>query len=383
MKVLIAIDSFKGSISSVEGSKAIELGIKDVYPDAEILKLPLADGGEGTVKTVVQATRGKLVNKEVTGPLGEKTIAAYGILADGNTAVIEVAEACGLPLVPLEKRNPLCTTTFGVGELILDAARQGCRNFVIGLGGSATNDGGIGMLQALGYRFLDSRGASIGLGAKELAHIVKIDSSQVNPLLQQCSFRVACDVNNPLYGPDGASHIFGPQKGATPEMVEELDRGLKQLAEVVSAELGVDIQNIAGTGAAGGLGAAFSGFLKAKLESGVDLVLDMLEMEKHIVGANLVITGEGRIDGQTSMGKAPMGVARLAQSRHIPVIALAGSVVEETKALHSLGMTSIFPILSSPMTLEQAMDSIATFENLRRTTNQIFRLLHAVRFKVE
>lgn len=381
--MLIAIDSFKGSISSVEGSKAIELGIKDVYPDAEILKLPLADGGEGTVKTVVQATRGKLVNKEVTGPLGEKTIAAYGILADGNTAVIEVAEACGLPLVPLEKRNPLCTTTFGVGELILDAARQGCRNFVIGLGGSATNDGGIGMLQALGYRFLDSRGASIGLGAKELAHIVKIDSSQVNPLLQQCSFRVACDVNNPLYGPDGASHIFGPQKGATPEMVEELDRGLKQLAEVVSAELGVDIQNIAGTGAAGGLGAAFSGFLKAKLESGVDLVLDMLEMEKHIVGANLVITGEGRIDGQTSMGKAPMGVARLAQSRHIPVIALAGSVVEETKALHSLGMTSIFPILSSPMTLEQAMDSIATFENLRRTTNQIFRLLHAVRFKVE
>ncbi|WP_374049089.1 glycerate kinase [Neobacillus sp. OS1-32] len=383
MKVLIAIDSFKGSISSVEGSKAIASGIKDVYPDAEIVTLPLADGGEGTVKTVVQATRGKLVNKEVTGPLGEKTIAAYGILADGNTAVIEVAEACGLPLVPLEKRNPLCTTTFGVGELILDAARQGCRNFVVGLGGSATNDGGIGMLQALGYRFLDSRGASISLGAKELAHIVKIDSSQVNPLLQQCSFRVACDVNNPLYGPDGASHIFGPQKGATPEMVEELDRGLKQLAEVVSAELGVDIQNIAGAGAAGGLGAAFSGFLKAKLESGVDLVLDMLEMEKHIVGADLVITGEGRIDGQTSMGKAPMGVARLAQSRHIPVIALGGSVVEETKGLHSLGIASIFPILSSPMTLEQAMDSTATFENLRRTTNQIFRLLHAVRFKVE
>lgn len=381
--MLIAIDSFKGSISSVEGSKAIASGIKDVYPDAEIVTLPLADGGEGTVKTVVQATRGKLVNKEVTGPLGEKTIAAYGILADGNTAVIEVAEACGLPLVPLEKRNPLCTTTFGVGELILDAARQGCRNFVVGLGGSATNDGGIGMLQALGYRFLDSRGASISLGAKELAHIVKIDSSQVNPLLQQCSFRVACDVNNPLYGPDGASHIFGPQKGATPEMVEELDRGLKQLAEVVSAELGVDIQNIAGAGAAGGLGAAFSGFLKAKLESGVDLVLDMLEMEKHIVGANLVITGEGRIDGQTSMGKAPMGVARLAQSRHIPVIALGGSVVEETKGLHSLGIASIFPILSSPMTLEQAMDSTATFENLRRTTNQIFRLLHAVRFKVE
>ena len=381
--MLIAIDSFKGSISSVEGSKAIASGIKDVYPDAEIVTLPLADGGEGTVKTVVQATRGKLVNKEVTGPLGEKTIAAYGILADGNTAVIEVAEACGLPLVPLEKRNPLCTTTFGVGELILDAARQGCRNFVVGLGGSATNDGGIGMLQALGYRFLDSRGASISLGAKELAHIVKIDSSQVNPLLQQCSYRVACDVNNPLYGPDGASHIFGPQKGATPEMVEELDRGLKQLAEVVSAELGVDIQNIAGAGAAGGLGAAFSGFLNAKLESGVDLILDMLEIEKHIVGADLVITGEGRIDDQTSMGKAPMGVARLAQSRHIPVIALGGSVVEETKGLHSLGIASIFPILSSPMTLEQAMDSTATFENLRRTTNQIFRLLHAVRFKVE
>ncbi|KAA9030638.1 glycerate kinase [Niallia endozanthoxylica] len=379
MKVLIAIDSFKGSISSLEGSKAIALGIKEVYPAAEIVTLPLADGGEGTVEALVRATGGRLVKKEVTGPLQEKIQAAYGILGDQKTAVIEVAEACGLPLVPLEKRNPFYTTTYGVGELILDAMDHGCREFVIGLGGSATNDAGVGMLQALGYRFLDNMQETVGLGAKELSRIVTIDVSQVTPLLKQCYFRVACDVNNPLYGPDGASHIFGPQKGATPEMVEELDLWVKQLAEITLKELNVDIQSIAGAGAAGGLGAAFSGFLGAHLESGINLILDMVQMEKHLEGADFVITGEGKIDGQTSRGKAPLGAAKLAQNHQIPVIALAGSVTDETNALHSLGMTSIFSIISSPLSLEKAMDPKVTFNQLQMTVNQIFRLIQVLK----
>lgn len=368
-------------MSSIEGSKAITLGIKDVFPEAEIVTLPLADGGEGTVEALVQATGGEVVKKEVTGPLSEKVFAAYGILGDKTTAVIEVAEACGLPLVPLDKRNPFVTTTFGVGELILDAMEKGCREFVIGLGGSATNDAGVGMLQALGYRFLNNLDNSVALGAKALLDIEKIDFRQVNPLLKECSFRVACDVNNPLYGPDGASHIFGPQKGATPEMIEKLDQGLMKFAAIMSAELGKDIQHIPGAGAAGGLGAAFSGFLGANLESGVDLILDQIAMEKNLDGVDFVITGEGRIDGQTSMGKAPLGVAKLAQSHQVPVIALAGSVLGETDMLHSLGMTSIFPIVSSPMTLEKAMEPNVTFTNLRRTTNQIFRLLKSYSIK--
>jgi glycerate 2-kinase len=267
MKVLIAIDSFKGSISSVEGSEAISLGIKDIYPEAEIVTFPLADGGEGTVETLVQATDGKLVKKEVMGPLKEKVEAIYGILGDGKTAVIEVAAACGLPLVPYNQRNPFVTTTYGVGELISDAIEKGCREFVIGLGGSATNDAGVGMLQALGFRFLNRHNEEVGLGAQALPDILGIDLSHVQTKLKECTFRVACDVNNPLYGPDGATHVFGPQKGATPEMIEQLDLGLKHFAEVVFYELDADIHNIAGAGAAGGLGAAFSGFLHAHIQS--------------------------------------------------------------------------------------------------------------------
>ena len=383
MKVLIAIDSFKGSISSIEGSEAISFGIKDVYPEAEVVTLPLADGGEGTVETLVQATNGKRVKKEVMGPLKEKVEAIYGILGDGKTAVIEVAAACGLPLVPYNQRNPLFTTTYGVGELISDAIEKGCRDFVIGLGGSATNDAGIGMLQALGFRFLNEHNEEVGLGAEELVEILKIDLSNANEKLKECTFRVACDVNNRLHGPEGATYVFGPQKGATLEQMVQLDLGLIHFADVVFHELGIDIHDISGAGAAGGLGAAFSGFLNADLQSGIGLVLDIIEMEKNMQGVNIVITGEGKLDGQTSMGKAPLGVAQLAQKHMIPVLALAGGITEETAALNKLGVTSYFSIVNAPMTLEEAMDSKVTYNNLRSTTNQLFRLLQAVQAGVK
>jgi len=378
MKVLIAMDSFKGSISSEDSSRAIALGIRDVYSDAEIIALPLADGGEGTVEALVKATGGKFIKKEVTGPLKEKIDAVYGILGDKKTAVIEVAAACGLPLVPFDKRNPAVATTYGVGELIRDAIDKGCREFVIGLGGSATNDAGVGMLQALGFIFLNSSNEEVGLGGQELSNIRKIDLSSVIPELKDCTFKVACDVNNPLYGPKGAAHIFGPQKGATEEMIKELDKGLENFAQIVLQELGRDIQNIVGAGAAGGLGAAFAGFLHAHLQSGIELVLEIIEMEQNMQGVDFVITGEGKMDGQTSMGKAPLGVAQLAKKHEIPVLALAGCITEEN-ILNELGITSYFSIINAPMTLEEAMDSTVTSENLRTATKQIFRLIQSVK----
>ncbi|MBD8014585.1 glycerate kinase family protein [Planococcus wigleyi] len=383
MKVLIAMDSFKGSLSSIESSTAIAAGIKEVYPHADIEVLPLADGGEGTVEALVNATAGTLVTIPVTGPLNETVKATYGILGDGKTAVIEVAEACGLPLVPYGERNPLKATSYGVGEIISDAIEKGSREFVIGLGGSATNDAGIGMLQALGFCFYDMNGEKVGIDGQSLTDIWSIDLKQVNPMLKECRFRVACDVKNPLYGPEGAAHIFGPQKGATPEMVEQLDKGLKHIAEIVLYTLQTEINQIEGAGAAGGLGAAFSSFLHADLQSGIELVMEIIEMEKSMQGADFVITGEGKLDGQTSMGKAPLGVAELAQMHNIPVIALAGGITEETAVLNKLGITSYFSILNQPMTLEEAMDSKMAYNNLRATTNQLFRLIQAVRATVK
>lgn len=383
MKVLIAMDSFKGSLSSIESSTAIAAGIKEVYPHADIEVLPLADGGEGTVEALVNATDGTLVTIPVTGPLNEEVKATYGILGDGKTAVIEVAEACGLPLVPYGERNPLKATSYGVGEIISDAIEKGSREFVIGLGGSATNDAGIGMLQALGFCFYDMNGEKVGIDGQSLTDIWSIELKQVNPMLKECRFRVACDVKNPLYGPEGAAHIFGPQKGATPEMVEQLDKGLKHIAEIVLDTLQTDLNQIEGAGAAGGLGAAFSSFLHADLQSGIELVTEIIEMEKSMQGADFVITGEGKLDGQTSMGKAPLGVAELAQKHDIPVIALAGGITEETAVLNKLGITSYFSILNQPMTLEEAMDSKVAYNNLRATTNQLFRLIQAVRATVK
>lgn len=379
MKVVVAMDSFKGSISSIEGSEAISLGIKDVYQDAEIRTIPLADGGEGTVEAFIHATGGKRIEKEVRGPLNEKVKAMYGISGDGKTAIIEVAAACGLPLVPKEELNPLKATTYGVGELIHDAIERGCRDFIIGLGGSATNDAGVGMLQALGFRFLDEKKQEIGSGGGALRDIQHLITEQANPLLKECTFQVACDVNNYLYGKNGAAYVFGPQKGATEEEVKILDAGLQHFANKVREQLEIEIHAIEGAGAAGGLGAAFAGFLHAELKSGIELVLNFVNMENYMKDADLVITGEGMLDGQTSMGKAPIGVAKLAEKYDVPVIALAGAINHENFTLHDHGMTSCFSILNAPMTTEEAMDFDRTFQNLRFTANQLFRLVKAVK----
>lgn len=382
MKVLIAIDSFKGSISSINGSNAISSGIKDVFPDAEIKTLPLADGGEGTVEALVHATGGNFIKKEVTGPLIEKVKAVYGILGDNKTAVIEVAAACGLPLVPFNKRNPSISTTYGVGELIRDAIDKGCREFLIGLGGSATNDAGVGMLQALGFSFMNQFNKEVDFGGQGLQNIRKINITNVISEIKDCTFKVACDVNNSLYGPNGAAYIFGPQKGATTLMIRELDKGLENFAQIVHQELGKDIQNIVGAGAAGGLGAAFAGLLNANLQSGIELVTEILDMERNLKGVDFVITGEGKMDGQTSMGKAPLGIAQLAKKHSIPVLALAGGINEETASLNELGITSYFSIVNAPMTLEEAMNSDVTYNNLRTTTKQIFRLIQDVQSRL-
>lgn len=378
MKVIIAMDSFKGSMLSMEASNAISNGIKDVFHDAEIMAFPMADGGEGTVEALVRSTDGQFIEAEVTGPLGVKVEATYGILGDGTTAVIEVAQACGLPLISADQRNLLLSTTYGVGELILDAIDRGCMEFVIGLGGSATNDAGIGMLQALGFRFLDAQSQDVGFGGGVLTEIVNIESSHAHPLLRDCSFKLACDVTNYLHGEEGAAYVFGPQKGASESVVKELDDGLKQFASVVFNELGKDIHNIKGAGAAGGLGAAFFGFLNAELQSGIDLVLDVIDMEKYLPGTDFVMTGEGKLDSQTAMGKVPAGVAKLAKQKNIPVIALAGAVTEEAPKLNELGITSYLSIMNQPMTVDEAMDAETTYNNIRITTTQLFRLIKSM-----
>jgi glycerate 2-kinase len=376
VKILVAMDSFKGSLSSIEANKAITLGLKDSNAQVEVISVPLADGGEGTVKALVSTTNGQFIVKEVTGPLQEKVTATYGILGDGKTAVIEIAEACGLELVPLHKRNPGITTSYGVGELILDAIHRGCRDFIIGLGGSATNDAGVGMLQALGIHFLTKDGKEIGFGGKELENIEKIDDSTLHPFIKDCSFRIACDVTNPLYGENGATYIYGPQKGAEEHLLNELEENLKHFAHKISEQKGIDVQRIPGSGAAGGLGSAFFAFLNGKLQSGIDLILKAAQVEQKLLyGVDLVITGEGRLDGQTSMGKAPLGIAKLARKYNIPVIALAGSITKDALNLHESGITAFFSIMNEPMTLKVAMDPAITFHNIRLTASQLIRLI--------
>ncbi|WP_019155160.1 glycerate kinase family protein [Robertmurraya massiliosenegalensis] len=374
MNILIAMDSLKGSLSSIEANKAIEKGLLQANPNFMIETVPVADGGEGTVEALVQATHGQFVEAVVTGPLGKPVTAKYGILGGLETAVIEVAEACGLPILSREELNPKLTTTYGVGELILDALQKGCRDFIIGLGGSATNDAGVGMLQALGYQFFDQEGESIGFGGGELKRITRMDSSKIPDQVKEVTFRVACDVNNPLYGTNGAAYIYGPQKGATPEMVDELDEGLRHFANVIIEQTGIDLQSITGAGAAGGLGATFAGLLKGQLQSGVQLILDVTKLEERLSAVDLVITGEGKLDGQTSMGKAPAGIAQLAQKGNIPVIALAGDVTDGNPSLYDSGITAYFTIVSGPVSLDVAMAPDVTRENLRRTAEQIGRV---------
>ncbi|MEK4149504.1 glycerate kinase [Robertmurraya sp. FSL W8-0741] len=374
MNILIAMDSLKGSLSSLEANEAVKTGLSQADPKFKIQSVPVADGGEGTVEALVYATNGRIVETIVTGPLGDRIAAKYGILGEQETAVIEVAEACGLPLLLKEQLNPHITTTYGVGELILDALDKGCHHFIIGLGGSSTNDAGIGMLQALGYQFLNREGEEVGFGGGQLEEIAKINSRLVSDQVKKAVFRVACDVNNPLYGANGAAYIYGPQKGATPEMIQELDSGLRHFANVVFEQMGVDLQNIAGAGAAGGLGAAFAGFLNSRLQSGVQLILDINKLERKLTNVDLVITGEGKLDGQTSMGKAPAGIATLAKERGIPVIALAGDITDGQRSLYDSGITAYFTIVGGPVTLEKALEREVARENLTRTAEQIGRV---------
>lgn len=380
MRITVSIDSFKGSLSTIQAGEATAEGIRRAYPDAEVLVKPLADGGEGTADAIITALNGEWVDVTVHNPLGDLIQSRYGIIPSSKTAVVEIAAAAGITLISEEERNPLNTTTFGVGEIILDALSRGCRRFIVGLGGSATNDGGVGMLQALGFRFLDCCGKQVPFGANGLKDIVEIKTDGAVKELADCSFFVACDVKNTLCGENGCSAVYGPQKGATPQMVKEMDNSLKNYAELTEALIPQADASISGTGAAGGLGFAFLAYLNAKLESGIDLLIKETGLEKYIEGSDIVITGEGRLDGQSCMGKAPVGIARLAKKYDIPVIAFSGCVTAEAKACNEYGIDAFFPIVKAPCTLSEAMKYENAYKNLSDTAEQVFRLIKQIRF---
>ncbi|MCU9810514.1 glycerate kinase family protein [Paraclostridium sp. AKS81] len=379
MKIVISIDSLKGSLTSIEAANAIKKGILSVDNKSDVVIMPLADGGEGTVEALVQGMNGEEKVISVTGPINEKVNATYGILKETNTAIIEMAQASGLPLVPTKLRNPLNTTTYGVGEIIKEAIEKGCRNFIVGIGGSATNDCGVGMLQALGFEFYDENDNLVGLGGKVLNQIKRINTDNKLKELDECNFKIACDVNNPLYGENGAAYIYGPQKGATEEIVKELDKGLKNFAEVVKKDLGKDIAHIEGAGAAGGLGFGFLGFLNSKLESGIKIILDEIKLEEVVKDADIVITGEGRLDNQTAMGKAPIGVAKLAKKHGAKVIAIAGCTTPDAVKCNEEGIDAYFSIVNKAMTIDEAMKKENATQNMIETTIQIFNLIEAVK----
>lgn len=414
MKILIAIDSFKGSLSSKEAGEAIKSGILRIIPNAEVLISPLADGGEGTVETLVEALGGSLETVRVKGPLFQEVEAHYGILSesekfqaeiksdthretlpedpskahseapsetdsqyspeDGKLAVMEMSQASGITLLSPEKRNPLKTSSYGVGQMILDAYYKGCRRFLIGIGGSATNDGGIGMLTALGFRFTKENGEEISPIGEGLKDLFKIENSSVPEGLLQCSFQIACDVENPLYGENGASLIYGFQKGGNKELLSQMDLWMKHYSELVKEYNPAANSEAPGSGAAGGLGFAFRSFLQGELKSGVSLILEETKLSEKMQGADLVITGEGRLDEQSAMGKAPIGVAKLAKEQGIPVIAFAGAVTEGAKACNQAGIDAYFPILRGISTLEEAMKKETAKQNLADTVEQVMRL---------
>ena len=428
MKILIAIDSFKGSLSSKEAGEAIKSGIVQVIPDAEVLISPLADGGEGTVETLVEALGGSLETVRVKGPLFQEVEAYYGILSkseefqaeiksdthretlpenpskahseahsdahlevpsetdshyspiEGKLAVIEMSQASGITLVAPEERNPLKTSSYGVGEMILDAYHKGCRRFLIGIGGSATNDGGIGMLSALGFRFSKENGEEICPIGEGLKDLTRIDATSVPEGLLQCSFQIACDVENPLYGENGASLVYGFQKGGNKELLSQMDLWMKHYSELVKEYNPAANPEAPGSGAAGGLGFAFRSFLQGELKSGVSLILEETGLSEKMQGADLVITGEGRLDEQSSMGKAPIGVAKLAKAQGIPVLAFAGAATVGAKACNQAGIDAYFPILRGISTLEEAMEKETAKKNLADTVEQVIRL-YCLRYK--
>ncbi|CAI0802982.1 Glycerate kinase [Serratia quinivorans] len=371
-KVVIAPDSFKESLSAMEVAEAIERGFRQIYPQVQYVKLPMADGGEGTVDSMVAATGGEIVRVEVTGPLGQPVSAFYGLLGEGETAVIEMAAASGLHLAPKERRDPRITTSYGTGELILAALERGVKAIILGIGGSATNDGGAGMMQALGARLLDDQQQPLPPGGAALARLAQIDLSAVDPRLQQVSVTAACDVDNPLCGPHGASAVFGPQKGATPEMVTQLDAALSHFGSLLQQATGREVLNAPGAGAAGGMGAALLGMLNARLRPGIEIVIETLRLEEALRDADLVITGEGRLDSQSIHGKTPIGVARVAKRHGLPVIGIAGSLAKDYQVVHQHGIDAAFSVLDRVVTLEEALTDAAT--NLEVTARNVAAL---------
>lgn len=373
-KIIIAPDSFKGSLTSAEVAKAIEDGIKRVFLDCETVKIPIADGGEGTMETVLNTMGGEKVKVKVHDPLMRLIDVEYGLVNEGKTAIIEMAAASGITLLSKQEQNPSTTTTFGTGELIKDALQRGCRSFLIGIGGSATNDAGTGMLQALGYRFLDKNGDEIDGTGRTLHAIYSIDESAVMPQLKNANFTIACDVNNPFSGANGAAYVYAPQKGADEQMVEKLDIGMENFRKLIEKEKGVDLNTTQGAGAAGGVGGAFVAFLNAELKPGIKMVLEVVEFDTHLQNGDLVITGEGKIDKQTGMGKAASGVLDAASKRDVPVIAIGGSV-EDVENLNKRGFTSLFSIVSHPQSLEEAMQKENAQRNIMQLTEQVMRTI--------
>ena len=373
MKIVLAPDSFKESMTAKEACDAMEKGIKRVFPEAQCIKVPMADGGEGTVQSLIDATEGELIEVSTIAPLGNEIKASFGLLGGGQGAVIEMAAASGLHLVPLEKRNPLITTSYGTGVLIKEALNRGVKNILIGIGGSATNDGGAGMLQALGIKLLDEAGMELPFGGGALDRLKTIDIQGLDKRILEANIQVACDVTNPLIGKNGASAVFGPQKGATVEMIEILDKNLTHFAEVINQELGIDIAQVPGGGAAGGLGASLKAILKAELKSGVELVVEYTSLMEKVKGASYVFTGEGSIDSQTINGKTPFGVAQVAKKQGLPVIAFAGRVGQGSEVLYNHGINSIIGILPEAVDLNKAL--IEGQNNLERAAESIMRIL--------
>ncbi|MCA1178108.1 MULTISPECIES: glycerate kinase [unclassified Pantoea] len=369
MKIVIAPDSYKESLSALEVAAAIEAGFSEIFPDAEYVKIPVADGGEGTVEAMVAATQGSIVRLTVTGPLGAPVEAFYGLSGDERSAFIEMAAASGLELVPAAQRDPLITNSYGTGELIKNALDRGVEHIIIGIGGSATNDGGSGMMQALGARLLDQQGNEIAFGGGALPQLARIEIDQLDKRIQQCRIEVACDVTNPLTGEEGASAIFGPQKGATPELVKQLDKALAHYAEIIHRDLDIDVMHIAGGGAAGGMGAALHAFCQAELRRGIEIVTEALGLADQVKDADLVITGEGRIDSQTINGKVPIGVAKVAKQFNKPVIGIAGSLTADVGVVHQHGLDAVFSVLFSIGSLEDALANAA--QNVRLTARNV------------
>jgi glycerate kinase len=374
-KVVIAPDSFKGSLTAKEVCDAVEEGIMQVYKNIHIVKLPMADGGEGTLQSLVDCRDGKIIYKRVLDPLANEIEAAMGLLED-RTAVIEMASASGLPLVPIHKRNPLITTTYGTGQLIKHGLDLGIQKFIIGIGGSATVDGGAGMLQALGIKLLDSNNEEIGFGGGNLNNLDSINLSSMDSRLKECEFLVACDVTNPLTGENGAARIYGPQKGARGEMVETLEEGLMKFSHVVNKYLNKNCSDVPGAGAAGGLGFGLISFLNARLIRGIDIVINETKLEEHMKNADLIITGEGKLDSQTAFGKTPIGVSKLAKKYDIPVIALAGALGDDIDKLYNQGITSLFSISKAPTSLEYSMEN--AYSLISDTTERVFRIIKAI-----